>query len=165
MIYLTVAGKISMRNDCERFLPPELLQMASLRGNEFAWKKKDVIDVIRSAKENRLASIGGEVQFRFPDGYCELYWIGFDSRDRQEDEHWDDYVTRSAEEVIKEFNRINREFDLLDEGYRSFQFLKDKVDKDGVALDDYLCYVLYFNSEQTYWQLRKDCEESTNEET
>jgi hypothetical protein len=165
-VYIVVSRHIiSMKNDCERFLGDELLQKASVRGNEFAWKKEDVIHVILSAKESRLASIGGQVQFRFPDGYCELYWINFDSGDRKEDELWDDYVTRSADEVIKEFNRINREFDLLDEGYRSFQFLKDKVEKEGVALGDYLCYVMYFNDENTYWRLLNDWQQFTDDET
>lgn len=127
-----------------------------MRGNEYAWKKEDLIDVILSAKKNRLASIGGQVQFRFPDGCCELYWINFDSDDKSEDEPWDEYVARTADEVINKFERVNQEFNFIDEGYNSFQFLKHKVDNDRVALEDYLCFVMYFNDENTYYKLFDD---------
>lgn len=88
-----------------------------------------------SAKEKGLASIGGQVQFRLPDGCCELYWINFDSNDKNQDESWNEYVVRSADEVIHKFKQVNLEFDLIDEGYKSFQFLKDKVDNRGEAFE------------------------------
>lgn len=142
-----------MNIDSEKYLPEQILQKASVRGKEFAWKKEDFIETILSAKGNRLASIGGQVQFRLPDHCCELYWISFDSNDKTDNESWDEYVVRSADEVIFKFKKINLEYDLIDEGYKSFQFLKDKVDKDGVVLADYLCFVVYFNDENTYYRL------------
>ena len=142
-----------MNIDSEKYLPEKILRKASVRGKEYAWKKEDLIEAILSAKENRLASIGGQVQFRLPDGCCELYWINFDSDDKIENESWDEYVVRSADEVILKFKKINVEFDLIDEGYKSFQFLKDKVNNEGVVLSDYLCFVAYFNDEDTYYRL------------
>src|SRR5688572_4529971 len=142
-----------MNIDSEKYLPEKILQKASVRGKEYAWKKEDLIEAILSAKKNRLASIGGQVRFKLPDGCCELYWISFDSDDKIENESWDEYVVRSADEVILKFKKINVEFDLIDEGYKSFQFLKDKVTNDGIVLSDYLCFVAYFNDENTYYRL------------
>ena len=49
-------------------LPHDLLQRASLRGSEYAWPIEDIPKVIEAARQANLASIGGQLQFRLPDG-------------------------------------------------------------------------------------------------
>ena len=49
-------------------LPGQLLERATLRGSERAWPIGDIPEVIEVAKENDLASVGGQLQLRFPDG-------------------------------------------------------------------------------------------------
>lgn len=58
----------------EKFLPNEILQKAIVSGNEYGWKRTDFKNVLEKAVENGLGIIGGQVQFKFPDGTCELYW-------------------------------------------------------------------------------------------
>ena len=48
--------------------PGQLLERATLRGNERTWPIGDIPEVIEVAKENDLASVGGQLQLRFPDG-------------------------------------------------------------------------------------------------
>jgi hypothetical protein len=59
-----------------RALPPDLLARASLSGNEYAWPVNEIPSVIEAARAANLVSIGGELQFRLPDGgVCECYWV------------------------------------------------------------------------------------------
>ena len=62
--------------DIEQALPSKLVGRASLRGREHAWSLDDIPNVIEAAREAQLISIGGQLQFRLPDGgTCECYWI------------------------------------------------------------------------------------------
>jgi hypothetical protein len=63
----------------ESSLPQAILDNASLRGNEYAWQQADVIATIQAAATQQLASIGGQAQFRFPNGTYEMYWLNYDA--------------------------------------------------------------------------------------
>ena len=92
-------------------LPEDLRSKASTAGGEQAWRMADVEDIILAARNLAMACIGGQVQFRFPGGTCEAYWVNFDSTERQPGETWPAYVLRSAEETLFAFRRICRETD------------------------------------------------------
>lgn len=62
----------------EAILPPDIRALGDLRGNEYAWRRADLPRVFDAAKLAGLANLGGQVQFRLPDGTCELYWQNFD---------------------------------------------------------------------------------------
>ena len=64
-------------------LPEDLRSKASTAGGEQAWRMADVEDIILAARNLAMACIGGQVQFRFPGGTCEAYWVNFDSTERQ----------------------------------------------------------------------------------
>ena len=81
----------------KHLLPEDLRSKASTAGGEQACRMADVEDMILAARNLAMACIGGQVQFRFPGGTCEAYWVNFDSTERQPGETWPAYVLRSAE--------------------------------------------------------------------
>ena len=56
----------------EKYLPAEILQKAILSGKEYGWKRHDFREVLEKAVKVGLGIIGGQVQFKLPDGTCEL---------------------------------------------------------------------------------------------
>jgi hypothetical protein len=59
-----------------------------------------------AAAASGLANLGGQAQFRIPDGTCDLYWLSLDSGERRPNETWESYVTRSAAEVLAQFTAL-----------------------------------------------------------
>jgi len=128
-------------------IPDDVLSKATLRGKEYAWPISAVEEAIEAARENGMANIGGEVQFRLPDKIYELYWIGFDSDPQHEGETWNAYVVRSAEEVLNRFRQLRSQTDFIKEGTEYYKPL-EQMHKEGVSLDQYLCFVLDFEEDQ-----------------
>ena len=126
-------------------LPEAVLAKASLRGSEYAWPLPDVEDAIAAAKACGLTTLGGQAQFRFPDGTCELHWVNAQATERQLGETWDAYVLHSAADMTTQFRRVVASTDFGAEA-RDWPFLRAKVEA-GVPVMDYLCFVLYFTGD------------------
>lgn len=126
----------------EELLPPEILSKATRRGDEFAWPLHDVPDVIAAARASGLATLGGQVQSRTPGGTCELYWLRADAEGRRPGEPWTDFVARSGEEVTRRVRALEAGTEFVGEGL-GFSHLAD-LHANGEALEQYLCFVLYF---------------------
>ncbi len=127
-------------------LPEEIKSKANITESvEFAWRKSEFEEAITSAKENNLASIGGQAQFIFPNATCELYWINFDSNDQEPDESWESYVKRSADEVLSVFHKVIDETDFRKEALE-FSFIKNKIETEEIDPLNYPWFVGYFNS-------------------
>src|ERR1700720_2540345 len=90
----------------EKMLPTAVLAKASIRGNEYAWKLSDVEEVINAGQACNLAAVGGQAQFRVPDGTCEMYWICAEPAPRTQDESWSHYVQRTAIEVRSQIRLV-----------------------------------------------------------
>jgi hypothetical protein len=103
-------------------LPKGLLSRASLRGNEYAWRVEDIPEVIIAARDANLLNIGGQLQFRLPDGVtCECYWIDVDThKSVPSDQDWDARVAQSAATALADFKRLQAEFDFIAEGKQAF---------------------------------------------
>jgi hypothetical protein len=125
-----------------KFLPSSLLSKATLRGNEYAWPLAAVEEAVTSAAACGLANLGGQAQFRIPDGTCELYWLSLDGSPRLPDEPWANYVTRSAAEVLAQSTALRERTDFITEALQ-WPVLRQLHDQ-GVDLNQYLCFVLYF---------------------
>ncbi|MGA7925849.1 MAG: hypothetical protein WCA20_07620, partial [Candidatus Sulfotelmatobacter sp.] len=82
-----------------KVLPPQVLQGATLRGNEYGWSVAVFPDALAEAEGRGYACLGGQFQFRLDDGTCEMYWLNADSKDRAHGESWADYCHRSCSEV------------------------------------------------------------------
>ena len=107
----------------ERHLPKDLLDRASLRGKEYAWRVDDIPEVIEAARRAGLVSIGGQLQFRLPDGgICECYWVEVDTyRSVSKELPWTERVARTADVASADFTRLASEYDFLEEGRRAFR--------------------------------------------
>lgn len=135
----------------EELLPQTVLSKASLRGKEYAWRKDDVEEAILAAKQQNLATLGGEVQFRIPGITCELYWLNFDPTDKSDSEIWQDYVARGTSECITNFDRLCNATDFEKLGKENFGVLYDMAETEDIGA--YLCFVLYFVTEELYKEL------------
>ncbi len=132
----------------EKYLPSEILQKAIVSGKEYGWKRADFKKVIDKAVEIGLGIIGGQIQFKLPDGTCELYWHKYDTRDRKSGENWKNYCLRTRKECLNQFENIPTDKELVEEGIKNFDFLKNKS-KIGIQLEEYLIFILYFNNSET----------------
>ena len=106
----------------EKYLPTEILQKAIVSGQEYGWKRTDFREVVDKAVEVGLAIIGGQVQFRLPDGTCELYWHKYDTTERKPGEKWENYCQRSKNECLSQFEKLPTNSELIREGIESSTF-------------------------------------------
>ncbi len=88
-------------------LPPEVLQGATLRGNEYGWSVSSFPNAVANAQAHGYGCLGGQFQFRLDDGgTCEMYWLAADPTDRSDAESWNDYSRRSCSEVLTKFRHL-----------------------------------------------------------
>ncbi len=130
-------------NSPERHLPKELLECASVRGREYAWRIADIPKVIEAARRAGLVNIGGQLQFRLPDGgTCECYWVQVDTyKSVSKELHWAERVTQTADVALADFTRLASEYDFPEEGRRSFgAHLKEAEGRGGNAAE-MMCFV------------------------
>ena len=136
---------MNLRTSAEHYLPPDLLARASLRGNEYAWPIDDIPRVIEAARQAGLVNIGGQLQFRLPDGgTCECYWVCVDTY-RTVSKHlpWQVRVEQTAVAALKEFSRLPSEFDFIAEGQRGFAEHLEKFEYQGRTAREAMCFVWY----------------------
>jgi hypothetical protein len=129
------------------FLPTELLACASMQGNEYACRKRDLLRVAAAAREAGLAANGWQVQFRSPDGSCELCWDSFEPAAVSENESWDEYLSRSWNETLQTWEKLFDNKDFIEEGRKIFSLIQEMEDEK-VLPRDLLWFVLYFRQEK-----------------
>lgn len=129
----------------EKYLPTEILQKAIVSGKEYGWKRTDFKEVVDKAVEVGLGIIGGQIQFKLPDGTCELYWHKYDTTDRKSGESWENYCFRTKKECNEQFDSLPTDKELVQEGIENFDFLKKKH-KENISFDDKLLFILYFSA-------------------
>jgi hypothetical protein len=125
-------------------LPPEIAKEASFRGNEYGWPIPAFPDALIKARSLGFACLGGQFQFRFPDGTYEMYWLSANSSDRRDGESWSEYANRSCTEVMEKFSQLVPKADFVKEAARWHL--------DGGALEK-LVFVAYFESELTFAEI------------
>ncbi|WP_415582785.1 hypothetical protein [Flavobacterium longum] len=130
----------------EAKLPKEILDKAIPMGNEFGFREKDFIEVIEVARKNKIAIIGGQIQYIFEDGTCELYWLSYDSESQKNQESWVEYCDRSANECRSKFQNIVTTTDFEKE-IENFEFLKQKRDS-GISIEDSKVFIIYFQYQE-----------------
>lgn len=87
-------------------LPAELVQDASLCGEEYGWEVARFPAALTVAERCGRACLGGQFQFRFDEGIYEMYWLSADPAERLAGEQWEEYVHRSCTEVAREFDHV-----------------------------------------------------------
>ena len=133
-------------NEFKINIPKQILDKDVLSGNEFGCRQSDFSDIIETARQNSLAISGGQVQYALPDGTCELYWLSYDTADKEAEETWPTYCDRTAKECLLKFNAIIQTKDIEKEALENFKLLQDKK-RTGVDLNKFLTFIIYFESE------------------
>jgi hypothetical protein len=128
----------------EKRLPSRVLERATLRGNEFAWRVSDIPDVIEAARAEGLVSLGGQLQFRMPGATCECYWVEVStSKVSDPDLPWTEQVERAAAEAHSQFKALQSRYDFLAEGRESFGKYLDEFEASAGNINDAMCFVWY----------------------
>lgn len=131
------------RMDAEQRLPKTILDKAVLASNEYGWREEDFAEVVEAARQVPMGIIGGQVQYRFPDATCELYWLSYDPKSRQRGEGWVDYCNRSAKECMEKFNLLISTGNIEKEALE-WPFIAEQKSR-GVDINKYKIFLLYFN--------------------
>lgn len=134
----------------EQKLPPDLLAKATLRGREYAWALSDIPRVIEAARAANLVSIGGQPQFRIPDGgTCECYWVDVDTYNSVDPKSpWEDRVAQTATVALRDFAALKDRFDFEEEGMKGFAKHLTAFVSAGGDLADAMCFVWYLNENE-----------------
>ncbi len=143
-----IDGVVTIMATAEEQLPAGLLQGSSLRGGEYAWPIEDIPKVIEAARLENLASVGGQLQFRIPDGgTCECYWIEIDpTAGLSPDLPWAERVSLTAERSLAAFQNLRSQFDFIEEGRKAFASHLDKYEAEGGDLNQVMCFVWYLEN-------------------
>lgn len=128
-------------------LPEELLRRASVRGHEYAWRIVDIPEVIEATKREGMISVGGQLQFRFPNGVtCECYWVEVDTlKTVAADLPKSERVVQSATAALSAFEALKNRFDFVAEGRSSFGGTFEEFEAAGGKPEDTMCFVWYVN--------------------
>ena len=132
----------------QKYLPSKILNKSTLSSHEYGWKREDFREVVDYAVKAKLGVVGGQVQFVFPDGTCELYWHKYDTKEKVAGESWLSYCERTKQECLQQFKALPNNQRLIEEGIEKFRFLREKSEQ-GVDLENYLIFILYFNDSET----------------
>jgi len=138
------------RRSAEQYLPQELLQRASLRGNEYAWRLDDIPLVIQAAKDANLVNSGGQLQFRIPNGgTCEIYEIEVNThRSVPKSLPWAERVEKTAIVALDQFMSLRTDYDLIPYGRLVFGQALAEAEANGSSLEEVMCFVWYVLSEE-----------------
>ncbi|MBV1830371.1 hypothetical protein HNW77_05885 [Komagataeibacter sp. AV436] len=129
--------------DChsEAFLPADIMERGTLSGNERVWPLSDIPFIIKAARRAGVANIGGQLQFRFPDAICELYYIETNPfRFMPSGLSWQDQVEHSAPISPEQFQSLPEDFDFLAEGQAGFGPQLDAEREAGRDSRDAMCF-------------------------
>jgi hypothetical protein len=131
--------------NAEKALPPELIRRAWLSGSEYAWSLEDIPHVIEAARTAQLINIGGQLQFRLPDGgTAECYWIEVDTyREVDEALPWETRVQLTAEVAKRQFAALPPKDALVEEGRKAFAPYLAEAEKSGYSTADLMWFVWY----------------------
>jgi len=133
----------------QKYLPPSLLMKGNLSGNEYAWPISDIPEVIETARKLGLVSVGGQLQFRFPRGTCECYWVEVDTYKEVDLDipNWQERVERSAEAATVGFERLLAQYDFIAEGREAFSKAFEEYEAEGRDAADVMCFVWYLKAQ------------------
>jgi hypothetical protein len=130
----------------ERFkLPPEIELDAGVRGNEYWWTIDQFPSALSNAKRLGFACMGGQFQFRFPDGTYEMCWLRADPEARKFELSARSFVESSCNEVLERFKKRVAETDFISEGG---EYVQEQLRRGNEPLE-YLAFVGYF--EKVVW--------------
>jgi hypothetical protein len=131
-----------------QLMPQELMAAASLRGKEYAWSLDLIPLVIEAARRANLVSVGGQLQFRLPEGTTECYWIAVDTyASVSKALSWAEQVRLTAEAALRDFDALKAKWDFVAEGRKAFGEHFARFEAGGGHMEDAMCFVWYVVAE------------------
>lgn len=105
--------------------------------------------IIETAKELNLLNIGGQLQFRIPDGEtCECYWIEVDTyKSIPSNMIWEERVKMAAKVALENFQTLKETVDFIAEGRKGFSKYIDEYVDAGGDINTATCFVWYLSDE------------------
>ena len=124
--------------------PKHLLDRATSRGSELAWRLDDIPSVIEAVRAAGHINNGGQLQFRLKDGgTCECYEVEVDTRKTLEKLDRSERVSASAIEALRQFERLPNEFDFIIQGRAAFGKFFDELGLTESDIREAMCFVWY----------------------
>ena len=142
-----------MTDQIEHRLPVALLEKSIQSGSEYGWRQEDFLEVVEAARNLKIAIEGGQVQYLFEEGVCELTWLHYYTQELKAGENWVNYCNRTAKECSDKFNQIikgNIEKDALN----NFSLMKVMLD-NGAVLEDHKLFIISFEDKKVNGEVKQ----------
>lgn len=136
-----------MIDQIENRLPVHLLEKSIKSGSEFGWRQNDFLEVVEAARKLNIAIEGGQIQYVFDEGTCELHWLHYYTQELKPGENWVNYCNRTAKECGEKFNQIIREKNIEREALNNFKLVKDQLE-NGIIVDEHKLFILSFEDKK-----------------
>ena len=129
-------------------LPISIMKKSIESSNEFGWRQQNFKEVIEAARQIPMAVLGGQVQYVFEDGTCELWWQSYNPQQQLQNEDWLTYCNRSASQAVAIFDKIIKEDSIEKDALSSFEFIKHKQEQ-GVDIEKHKIFLICFDDRET----------------
>ncbi len=132
----------------ENRLPVDLLEKSIKSGTEYGWRQNDFLEVVEAARKLHIAIEGGQIQYVFEEGTCELHWLHYYTNEIKKGENWTNFCNRTAKECSEMFNQIISKRNIEKEALDNFSLVKEKL-KEGVVLENHKLFIISFEDKKT----------------
>ncbi len=132
----------------ENRLPVELLEKSIKSGTEYGWRQNDFLEVVEAARKLQIGIEGGQIQYVFEEGTCELHWLHYYTNEIKKGENWTNFCNRTAKECSEMFNQIISKRNIEKEALDNFSLVKEKL-KEGVVLENHKLFIISFEDQKT----------------
>ena len=132
----------------ENRLPVDLLEKSIKSGTEYGWRQNDFLEVVEAARKLQIGIEGGQIQYVFEEGTCELHWLHYYTNEIKKGENWTNFCNRTAKECSEMFNQIISKRNIEKEALDNFSLVKEKL-KEGVVLENHKLFIISFEDKKT----------------
>lgn len=140
----------------EAGLPADILAKADFRFNEYAWKIRDIPEVIRAATKAGFMSLGGQLQIRIPDAIGECHWVETDPAGlAPADLPWEVRIRMVEELALQDWEELKAHYDFAEQVKLAFPAVLEPYLAKGGKLDDALWFTWYVIDEESERQHRE----------
>ena len=137
-----------MTDQIENRLPVHLLEKSIQSGSEYGWRQSDFLEVVEAARKLQIAIEGGQIQYIFDEGTCELHWLHYYTQEFKEGENWINFCNSTAKECGEKFNQIVREKNIERDALENFKLVKDQAE-NGIVLENHKFFILSFEDKKS----------------
>jgi len=131
----------------ENKLPVNILEKSIKSGSEYGWRQNDFLEAVEAARKLQIAIEGGQIQYVFDEGTCELYWLHYYTDEIKKGENWTNYCNRTAKECVEKFKQITANRNIEKEALDNFGLVKEKL-ADGVVIANHKLFIISFEDKK-----------------